>query len=62
MNKERMPRWTVRELVLIGVFAAAAKLGSMLIAMAGGGLNPVSLVAKNVIYTTLVLTVRGKVH
>ena len=38
--------WQSRELVLIGVFAAAAKLSSLLIALAGGGMNPVSLIAK----------------
>ena len=35
-------RWEPRELVLIGVFAAAAKLSSLLIALAGGGMNPIS--------------------
>ena len=37
--------------MLIGVFAAAAKLSSLLIALAGGGMNPVSLVAKNLVYS-----------
>mgnify|MGYP007091287558 CR=1 FL=1 len=47
----RKRHWEARELVLVGVFAAAAKLSSLLIALAGGGMNPVSLVAKNLVYT-----------
>ena len=45
----RKRHWEARELVLVGVFAAAAKLSSLLIALAGGGMNPVSLVAKNLV-------------
>ena len=33
----RKRHWEARELVLVGVFAAAAKLSSLLIALAGGG-------------------------
>ena len=36
-------RWGARDLVVIGVFAATAKLSTVLIAMVGGGMNPVSL-------------------
>lgn len=53
--------WFARELVLIGVFAAAAKLSSLLIALAGGGMNPVSLIAKNLVYTTLMIVLLTKV-
>ena len=45
----RKRHWEARELVLIGVFAAAAKLSSLLIALAGGGMNPVSLLLFTVI-------------
>ena len=45
-------RWEPRELVLIGVFAAAAKLSSLLIALAGG---------KNLVYTTLMIVLLTKV-
>lgn len=58
-NKKR--RWQPRELVLVGVFAAAAKLSSLLIALAGGGMNPVSLVAKNLVFTTLLIVLLTKV-
>lgn len=53
--------WESRELVLIGVFAAAAKLSSLLIALAGGGMNPVSLLAKNLVFTTLLIVLLTKV-
>ena len=46
-------RWGARDLVVIGVFAATAKLSTVLIAMVGGGMNPVSLLLKNVVFTTL---------
>lgn len=49
-------------MVLIGVFAAAAKLSSLLIALAGGGMNPVSLVLKNLVYTTLMIVLLQKVR
>lgn len=55
-------RWQPRELVLLGVFAAAAKLSSVLIAMAGGGMNPISLVAKNLVFTTLLIVLLTKVR
>lgn len=53
--------WESRELVMLGVFAAAAKLSSLLIALAGGGMNPVSLVAKNIVFTTLLIVLFTKV-
>ncbi len=53
--------WAARELVLIGVFAAAAKLSSLLIALAGGGMNPVSLVIKNLVFSTLLIVLLTKV-
>ena len=60
MNNVRR-HWQSRELVLIGVFAAAAKLSSLLIALAGGGMNPVSLIAKNLVFTTLLIVLLTKV-
>lgn len=53
--------WAPRELVVLGVFAAAAKLSSLLIALAGGGMNPVSLIAKNLVFTTLLIVLLTKV-
>ena len=37
--------WSARELVVLGVFSAAAKLSTLLVALVGGGMNPVSLLA-----------------
>ena len=47
--------WKSQELVMVGVFAAAIKLSSLLIALAGGGMNPVSLLLKNLVFTTLLI-------
>lgn len=55
-------RWGARDLVVIGVFAATAKLCTVLIAMVGGGMNPVSLLLKNVVFTTLLVIMLYKVR
>ena len=55
-------RWGARGLVVIGVFAATAKLSTVLIAMVGGGMNPVSLLLKNVVFTTLLVIMLYKVR
>lgn len=63
MNGPPAPRryWEARELVVLGVFAAAAKVSTLAVALAGGGLNPVSLMAKNLIFTTLLVVMLCKV-
>ena len=53
--------WKSQELVMIGVFAAAIKLSSLLIALAGGGMNPITLMLKNLVFTTLLIVVLAKV-
>ena len=55
-------RWGARDLVVIGVFAATAKLSTVLIAMVGGGMNPVNLLLKNVVFTTLLVIMLYKVR
>lgn len=55
-------RWGARDLVVIGVFATTAKLSTVLIAMVGGGMNPVSLLLKNVVFTTLLVIMLYKVR
>ena len=55
-------RWGARDLVVIGVFAATAKLSTVLIAMVGGGMNPVSILLKNVVFTTLLVIMLYKVR
>lgn len=55
-------RWSARDLVVIGVFAATAKLSTVLIALAGGGMNPASLLLKNLVFTTLLVIMLCKVR
>lgn len=55
-------RFSARDLVVIGVFAACAKLSTLLIAMVGGGMNPVSLLVKNMVFTTLLVIMLFKVN
>lgn len=50
-----------RELIIIGVFAATAKVSTVLIAMVGGGMNPLSLLLKNMVFTTLLVVMLFKV-
>lgn len=55
-------RFAPRELVAIGIFAAAAKTATLVIALAGGGMNPLTLMLKNAVYTTLVVVMLCKVR
>lgn len=54
--------WQVRELVTIGVFAALIKATSILLALVGGGMNPLTLVLKNLVFTTLLVVLLFKVR
>lgn len=54
--------WSAHELVVIGVFAAAAKVSTLLISLAGGGMNPVSLLLKNIVFTTMLVVMLYKVR
>ncbi len=60
MLKERY--WEAGELITIGTFAALIKVSTMLIAIAGGGMNPVSLVLKNIVGTSLLVILVYKVR
>lgn len=57
-----LSRWRAQELVVIGVFAAASKVSTLLIALAGGGMNPLSLLGKNLVFTTLLVVMLCKVR
>lgn len=54
--------WHVRELVMLGVFSAAAKISTLAVALVGGGMNPLTLLAKNCIFTTLALVLLFKIR
>lgn len=54
--------WNAHELVVLGVFSAAAKVSTLLVALAGGGMNPATLLAKNLIFTTLLVVMLYKVR
>lgn len=58
----RRQAWPVRDLVLLGIFAAAAKVSTLLVALLGGGMNPVTLLAKNCLFTILLLVLLCKLR
>ncbi len=54
--------WQVRELVMLGIFSAAAKVSTLVVALIGGGMNPLTLMAKNCLFTTLLVVLLCKVR
>jgi energy-coupling factor transport system substrate-specific component len=60
--KARKHYWETRELVIIGSFAALIKVVSFLVSIAGGGMNPLSLIAKNVVATSLLIILISSVR
>lgn len=52
--------WQVAELVVIGIFAAVAKVSGILIILIGGGMNPLTILASNVISAALLLVLLHK--
>ena len=61
-SRLRQGYWEVRELVTIGVLAAMTKVTSLLVALVGGGMNPLTLVFKNLVFTTLLVVLLFKVR
>ncbi|PIE71491.1 MAG: hypothetical protein CSA22_03010 [Deltaproteobacteria bacterium] len=59
---KKKPYWEMRDLVTIGVFAAVTKVSSLLVALVGGGMNPISLMLKNLLFTTLTIVLLYKVR
>ena len=53
--------WAPSELILIGTFTGLIKISTMLIALAGGGMNPVTLVLKNTVATSLLIILVYKI-
>ena len=54
--------WQSRELIVIGTFAALIKISTLLIAISGGGMNPVTMVIKNIVATSLLIVLLYKVR
>ena len=54
--------WKTGELIAIGTFAALIKISTMMIAIAGGGMNPVTMVIKNIVATALLIVLLYKVR
>ena len=54
--------WAPSELILIGTFTGLIKSSTILIALAGGGMNPVTLVLKNTVATSLLIILVYKVR
>lgn len=57
----RSAHWSTRELVTIGVFATVIKAATIMVAYMGGGMNPITLAAKNCLYVTLMIVLLHKV-
>ncbi len=60
---ERRARYfEVRELVTIGIFSAVIRVSSLLVALIGGGMNPLTLILKNLVFTSLLVVMLHKVR
>ncbi len=63
MNQpEKQSYWQLQDLVTIGIFAAVTKVSSLLVALIGGGMNPLTLVLKNLLFTSLAIVLLYKVR
>ena len=62
LSPARTLRGSAHDLVVLGVFSAAAKLSTLVVALAGGGINPVTLLLKNLIFTTMLVVMLYKVR
>ncbi|WP_024336007.1 MptD family putative ECF transporter S component [Desulfotignum balticum] len=54
--------WEVRDLAVIGIFAALTKTTSLMVALMGGGMNPLTLLLKNLIFTAFLVVLLFKVR
>lgn len=54
-------RWDTEELVLIGTFAALIKIITLTVSLLGGGMNPLTLLLKNVVATSMLVVLLHKV-
>ncbi len=54
-------RWNTEELVLIGTFAALIKMVTLTVSLLGGGMNPATLLLKNIVATSMLVVLLHKV-
>ncbi|WP_319523077.1 MptD family putative ECF transporter S component [uncultured Desulfosarcina sp.] len=54
--------WEFRDLAVIGIFSALSKTASVMVALVGGGMNPLTLILKNMVFTTLLVVALFKVR
>lgn len=60
-QKAKRFHWPVRDLIVIGIFAAVVKIASLAIALVGGGMNPLTMLIKNAVFTSLMVVLLHKV-
>ncbi len=53
--------WDINELVTIGIFAVVIKISSYLIALAGGGMNPLAFLLKNIVVVAITFVLMSKI-
>ena len=53
--------WDTESLVVVGLFTALSKVISLMIALLGGGMNPLTLFLKNGVATALLVVLVARV-
>ena len=62
-SKSRRPfYWDTEALIVVGLFTALNKVVSLLVALIGGGMNPVTLLLKNAVATALLIVLVSRVR
>jgi len=54
--------WDAEALIVVGLFTALNKVVSLLVALVGGGMNPVTLLLKNAIATALLIVMVSRIR
>ena len=54
--------WDTESLIVVGLFTALGKADSLLVALLGGGMNPVTLLLKNGVSTALLVVMLARVR
>jgi energy-coupling factor transport system substrate-specific component len=54
--------WDTEALIVVGLFTALNKVAALLVALIGGGMNPVTLLLKNAVATALLIVMVARVR